>query len=258
MFRYFALVFGALCYLLSSAVLAYYLCWLGGFLVPKTIDSGTIDSGTIDSGAAALLINALLVALFVVPHSMLARPRFKVWWTRIVPAPIQRSVYLLHATLAIALMMAAWQALPAPLWQVDHPLAQALLWGGFALGWIFMLGGAFSIDHLELMGLKQVAYNFLGAPLPAQPFSVRWFYSVVRHPIALGHLLVVWCHPQMSLGHAYYATLATIYVFYATYRLEEPDLDQAFGETYAAYRKRVPGLVPLGTMLSPRRDRPRL
>ncbi|WP_299395594.1 isoprenylcysteine carboxylmethyltransferase family protein [Pelagibius sp.] len=243
MFRCFALVFGALCYLLCSAVLAYYLCWLGGFVVPRTIDSGTIDGGT--TLAVALLVNALLVALFVVPHSILARPRFKAWWTGIIPAPIERSVYLLHTALAMALMMAAWQALPAPLWQVDHSLAQTLLWGGFALGWLFMLGGAFSIDHLELMGLKQVAYSFLGRPLPTQPFSVRWFYSVVRHPIALGHLLVVWCHPQMSLGHAYYAALATAYVVYATYRLEEPDLEQAFGETYAAYRKRVPGLLPL-------------
>ncbi len=250
MFRVLALIFGALCYLLSSAVLAYYLCWLGGFPVPKTIDGGTIDSATtaMPGGTAlvaALLVNALLVALFVVPHSILARPRFKAWWTGIVPAPIERSVYLLHSALAMALMMAAWQALPAPLWQVDHPLALALLWGGFAAGWIFMLGGAFSIDHLELMGLKQVTCGFLGRPLPAQPFSVRWFYSVVRHPIALGHLLVVWCHPQMSLGHAYYAALATAYVVYATYCLEEPDLEQAFGETYAAYRKRVPGLLPL-------------
>ncbi|WP_420346266.1 methyltransferase family protein [Pelagibius sp.] len=250
MFRTFALVFGGLCYLLSSAVLAYYLCWLGGFLVPKTIDSGAAAMPGGTALAAALLVNALLVALFFIPHSILARPRFKAWWTGIVPAPIERSVYLLHCALAMAAMMAGWQALPAPLWQLGHPLAEALLWGGFAFGWIFMLGGAFSIDHLELMGLKQVAYNFLGAPLPPQPFSTRWFYRVVRHPIALGHLLVVWCHPQMSLGHAFYAALATAYVLYATYRLEEPDLDQAFGENYAAYRRRVPGLVPL---LRPRR-----
>lgn len=207
---------------------------------------------------AALSINALLVAVFIVPHSLMARPGFKARRPGIAPRAAQRPIYVLHAALALALMMAAWQPLPGPLWQADHPLIEALLWAGFALGWLFMLGGSFSIDHLELMGLKQVAYNFLGRDMPVPPFSVGWFYAVVRHPIALGHLLVVWCTPAMSLGHAYYAVLATIYVFYATYRLEEPDLAQAFGETYAAYRQRVPGLLPglpvLGRALARRHE----
>lgn len=250
MSRFVMLIFGGLSYLVASAALAYYIAWLGNFPVPKTIDSGPAADLV-----PALAVNAGLIALFLVPHSIMARPRFKAFWAQLAPRAIDRAVYVLHSGLALALMMAFWQPQPALIWQTGQPLATTLLWGGYALGWIFMLGGSFSIDHLELMGLKQVTYSFLGREMPAQPFSVRWFYAVVRHPIALGHLLVVWCTPAMSLGHAYYAGLATAYVFYATYGLEEPDLEQAFGETYAAYKARVPGLIPLGKFLSAKGDR---
>lgn len=243
--RYLAFGYGLVCYLAFLASFLYAIGFVGDFVVPKTIDSGA-------AGAfwPSLLIDAGLLSLFALQHSGMARPGFKRWWTKIIPKPIERSTYVLLASLTLTLIFWQWQPLPATIWSVEAAWGQWLLWGGFALGWGIVLVGTFMISHAHLFGLRQV-YERLQGEAPSSPeFKTPGFYQYVRHPLMLGFLIAFWSTPHMTTGHFVFAIATTAYILVAL-QLEERDLVARFGERYRAYRERVPMLLPWPQATSP-------
>lgn len=238
MHRALTLAYGLAAYVCFLATLLYAIGFLAGVGVPKSIDSGAAGAP-----GAALLVDLGLLALFALQHSVMARPWFKRAWTRIVPAPVERSTYVLLSSLCLGLLFAAWQPLPARIWTVEDPRGAALLWTVHGLGWLLVLVATFVIDHFDLFGLRQVVRHFRGLPQVSPPFQSRLFYRVVRHPLMLGWLVVFWSTPRMSAGHLLFAATTTLYVLIAI-RIEERDLLRSHGEDYALYRRRVPMLLP--------------
>jgi len=238
MTRVIALFYGLCSYLFAFAVLLYAICFVSGLGVPKTIDSGA--AGPVPQ---AIAINLVLMAIFASQHSIMARPRFKAVWTRLVPQAVERSTYVLAASAALALLCWQWRPLPDVVWNVgDTNLAAALSALSF-IGWAIVLSGSFLIDHFELFGVHQVLSNFSGAPMPAPSFRTPLYYNVVRHPIYLGFLIAFWSTPMMTAGHLLFAAVTTAYVFVGIV-LEEGDLIDLFGEDYLRYRRRVSMIVP--------------
>jgi protein-S-isoprenylcysteine O-methyltransferase Ste14 len=236
--RTLALLYGVVAYGVFFATFLYAIGFVGGLPAPKTIDSGPV--GPL---APTLLVDTLLLGVFAVQHSLMARPAFKRWWTKIVPEPVERSTYVLFASLALILLFWQWRPLPAPVWSLAGPGALAM-WVVFALGWALVLTSTFLINHFDLFGLKQVwDYRRRHEPLPPQ-FRTPLFYRAVRHPIYLGFILAFWAAPVMSVGHLVFAAATTAYILIAI-QLEEHDLIAVFGEQYAAYRRRVAMLIPL-------------
>lgn len=236
--RIVALLYGIAAY---GIFLLVFLCAVGfveGMVVPKTIDSGVAGPT-----ARALIVDLLLMSVFALQHSVMARPQFKRWWTRFVPPSIERTTYVLLASLALALLIWQWQPLPAPLWQVADPRLALAITGLSFLGWLVVLSSTFLINHFELFGLHQVANNLAGRAMPAPRFRTPLFYRFVRHPLYLGFLIAFWATPVMSVGHLLFAAVTTAYIFVGI-SLEERDLIQVFGEEYRRYIKRVSMLVP--------------
>lgn len=238
--RLAARLYGALCYAVFLATFVYAVGFVMGLGVPRHIDSGA--AGPL---ATALAVDLALLGLFAVQHSGMARPGFKRWWTRWVPAPVERSTYVLLSSLALIVLFRFWQPLPQVLWQVDGEAARLALHGVSALGWLLVLTGTFVIDHFELFGLRQAWRLGQGHPSPLhEPFVVRAYYRVVRHPIMLGFLVAFWAAPTMSLGHLLFALTTTAYIVVAVKYLEERDLVATFGEAYRDYQRQVPMLLP--------------
>lgn len=230
----FALVYGAVVYLLFLATFLYAICFVGDIFVPKTVDSG---SGT-DSTGLALLINAGLLALFAVQHSVMARPAFKRWWTRLVPKSVERSTYVLFASVVLIVMFYFWQPIPAVIWAVEDPVAAGIINGIFWLGWGVLLLATFLINHFELFGLSQVYGRLRNKPERPVSFKTPFLYRFTRHPIYLGFLLSFWAAPVMTAGHLFFAVGTTGYILLGIY-LEEHDLIDQFGEQYRNYRRSV-------------------
>lgn len=239
MARAIYLVFGVLAYLIFFATFLYLIAFVGDLPgVPRTVDRGPAADL-----AAALVINAALIGLFGLQHSVMARQGFKRAWTRIVPEPAERSIYVLFASLALILLFALWRPIPQPVWSVENSLAVTLLWILFALGWLIVLLSTFLISHFELFGLKQVYLHFRGSAPAAPAFRQPFFYKLVRHPLYAGFLLAFWATPEMTLGHLVLALGMSAYIRIAIH-YEERDLVRLFGDDYEAYRHNVGMLAP--------------
>jgi len=216
---------GIVAYVAFVASFSYLMAFMAGVGVPKGVDSGQVGSL-----GQSILINALLVGLFGLQHAVMARDWFKARWTRIVPEPLERSVFVVAASLILGLLFWQWQAIPALVWDIDTPWLRGILWCLFACGIGTVLYTSFLIDHFDLFGLRQVWLYFRGRPYTPVPYTVRSLYKVVRHPMMDGILLTLWCVPTMSLGHLLLAVLMTAYVLVGVH-MEERSLVRRLGGT---------------------------
>jgi protein-S-isoprenylcysteine O-methyltransferase Ste14 len=246
MSRLLALFYGTACYAVFLLTFLYAVAFVSGIGVPHTVDHAR-SAPT----AVALLVDLLLLGVFAVQHSGMARPAFKRWWTRRVPPAIERSTYVLISSLVLALLFWQWHELPIPVWRVDAPLLRGLLYALAAVGWLLVLSSTFLINHFDLFGLRQVwrHAHHLDVYLDT-PFVTRALYRIVRHPLMLGFLIAFWATPSMSQGHLLFALATTGYILIAVKFLEERDLVAQFGDTYRDYQRRVPMLLPWRRPLS--------
>ena len=233
------LLYGLVVYLFFLATFLYAIGFAGNLVVPKSIDTGTAVPL-----AEALIVDLLLLGLFAAQHSVMARRSFKRWWTRIVPPIVERSTYVLVATLALALLLWQWRPIGAPVaWRIESDTGAQIVWAVFWLGWAVLLISTFLINNFELFGLRQVFARFAGTEPPEQEFRTPFFYRYVRHPIYLGFLLGFWATPVMTAGHLLFSIATTGYILVGIW-FEERDLVAQFGEPYRTYRSQVGMLLP--------------
>jgi protein-S-isoprenylcysteine O-methyltransferase Ste14 len=230
--------YGAASYLVGVAAVVYTICFVGNIAVPRSIDRGVAAPV-----GEAIAVNVLLLGLFGVQHSAMARPVFKRWWTRFVPPSIERSSYVVATGLVLFVLSWQWRTMPAIIWEVTwwsgRLVLQLLLW----LGWAIALASTFMINHFDLFGLRQVYLAWRRQPYTELTFRSRLLYRLVRHPLMLGFILAFWASPRMTAGHLVFAIAMTGYILIAL-RLEEGDLVAALGDQYRDYRRQVPMLLP--------------
>jgi len=236
--RLIALLYGVVCYAIFFAAFLYLIGFLSNLLVPRSVDVG--PEATL---AVALLINLALIALFGVQHTVMARPGFKEAWTKIVPASVERSTYVLLSSLILVLLYWAWRPIDSVIWQMDAAWAQNLMWAVFFGGFLLVLLSTFIIDHFDLFGLRQVWLNFRQKTYTYSGFKVTFFYKFVRHPLYVGWIMSFWGAPTMTVGHLLFAVGMTGYILIAI-RYEERDLVKFLGEDYVRYQEKVPMLIP--------------
>lgn len=235
----FHMLYSTASYALFLASFLYAIGFVGDVVVPKSINAPTGPGGWI-----TWLVDAAVLGLFAVQHSVMARPAFKRWWTRFVPEPIERSTYVLFSSLFLCLIFVAWQPLPGVIWDLRGSPAGSFVFGLYAIGWLVVLLSTFMISHFELFGLTQAWRRWREAPTHESAFKEVLFYRFVRHPIMLGFLIAFWAAPLMTHGRLLFAALTTGYILVGI-RLEERDLVRKLGVAYLAYRERVPMLLPL-------------
>ena len=236
--RIIAFLYGALSYAVFLVSFLYAVGFVSGVAVPKTIDTGAAEPI-----GQALIINLLLMSAFAVQHSVMARRQFKEWWTQYVPKSVERSTFVLFASLVLLLLIWQWRPIPAIVWHIADPSAATAVTGISFLGWLTVLTGTFLINHFELFGLHQVTNNLTGRPMPAPRFCTPLLYKFVRHPMYLGFIIAFWAAPTMTAGHLLFAAVTTAYILVAIL-LEERDLIEVFGDDYRRYKGRVAMLVP--------------
>ena len=232
-------IYGVACYAVFLATFLYAIAFVGGFLVPTRLDA---PLGPTPIGLA-IVVDALLLLVFAVQHSVMARPWFKARWTRIVPPAVERSTYVLAASLALALVFWQWRPIGVTVWSVEEPVARSLLWALFAAGWSTVLVVTFLINHFDLFGLRQVWLTLRGRPYTPVAFRTPLPYRHVRHPLYLGFMLAFWATPHMTVAHLLFALLTTGYIVVAI-QFEERDLVAQHGARYEQYRRSVPMLIP--------------
>jgi protein-S-isoprenylcysteine O-methyltransferase Ste14 len=236
--RFVAFVYGIASYIVFFVAFLYAIGFVSGFVVPKGIDTGMAVPIV-----EAFVVNILLMSLFAVQHSVMARTQFKNWWTQYVPKSVERTTYVLLASLTLLLLFWQWRPMPTIVWQVDEPrVAMGITVLAF-VGWLIVLISTVLINHFELFGLHQVTNNLLDRPMPAPRFRTPLFYGLVRHPIYLGFIIAFWAAPTMTAGHLLFAAVTTAYII-AAIQLEERDLIDTFGDDYRRYKSRVSMLVP--------------
>ena len=235
--RIITLTYGIFCYALFFATFLYAIGFIGNLIVPKSIDSvPTVSLG------AALFINTLLLTVFALQHSIMARPFFKRAWTRIVPVAAERSTYVLFSSLALILLFALWQPMGGVIWDIDNAMARNALHVAYGFGWALVLASTFAIDHFDLFGLRQTWRYARGVKYEPPVFKQPILYRIVRHPLYVGWIVVFWSTPTMTVAHLFFAVVTTLYILIAI-QLEEHDLKSAHSE-YDEYKRRVPMLIP--------------
>lgn len=230
--------YGVITYLVFLATFLYAVGFVGNFATPTSLDGLAISSLW-----QALVINVGLLIAFALQHSIMARPAFKLWWSKFVPVPAERSTYVLFTNLAMIALFIFWQPMGGTVWNVTNPLGQAILYGLFGLGWLLVLVSTFLINHFDLFGLRQVWLHLWRKPYTPLTFKTPWLYKYVRHPLYVGWFFAFWATPTMTAAHLLFAVITTAYIMVAI-QLEERDLVAQLGKAYADYKKRVPMLIP--------------
>lgn len=237
-YRLAFLAYGIICYAMFFGAFLYLVGFMANFVVPKSVDSGM--PGPL---GVAILINALVLSSFGIQHSIMARPGFKKWWTRLIPEPLERSTYVLGTNLILVAIYVCWRPMPSVVWDVSAPGGRLVLHGIFAFGVALVLYATFLIDHFDLFGLRQVYLYFAGKPYTFPPFATPALYRMVRNPLMLGWFISFWATPTMTQGHLLFSIVMTLNGLVGIL-FEERDLLQVLGEDYRKYRRRTPMVLP--------------
>jgi protein-S-isoprenylcysteine O-methyltransferase Ste14 len=235
--RMSALIYGVICYAVFFISFLYAIGFVSNMVVPKGIDSGSESTLT-----ESLIVNIVLLGLFAVQHTIMARPAFKKWWTRIIPKEVERSTFVLLASLLLLLLYWQWRPMPGVVWSVESTTGTMILMSVFWVGWLIVLSSTFMINHFDLFGLRQVMLPLMNKEYAHVGFKTTMLYKFVRHPIMLGFIIAFWATPYMTVGHLLFAVVTTIYIFMGL-QFEEHDLKNAVPE-YEEYRQEVPMLIP--------------
>ena len=237
--KYIIFIYGIVAYCIFLIAFLYAIGFVGNLFVPKTIDSGVKPTLL-----KAILTNIILLSVFALQHSIMARPKFKEWFTSIFSHAMERSTYILLSSLALLLVYWQWQPITILVWEIENTILSNILTGIFFLGWLIVLLSTFMINHFELFGLAQIYDNLKNRKTSNPKFQTNYFYTLVRHPIMLGFLIAFWATPVMTLGHLLFSVVTTLYILIAVKYLEEKDLRKYIGEDYETYQKEVPMIIP--------------
>lgn len=234
-----AFLYGVISYLIFLGAFIYAIGFVGNFIVPKSVDTGVEAPFT-----TALLINVILLGLFAIQHNLMARPWFKKWWTNIVPHSVERSTFVLFASLLLILLYWQWRPMPGVIWEIENAPGQMIMQALFWVGWLTVLLSTFMINHFDLFGLRQVLLNLRGEPYQPLEFKTIGLYRLVRHPLMLGFMIAFWATPRMTTGHLMFAVVTSLWILFSI-QLEERDLIKFHGEEYENYRKGTSMLLPI-------------